>query len=324
MRVAILIPIYRRKPIADLCISRLVEQGKRLGFDVICVGDEEDKKDCSLYIVHDNLPLTTKLNHAYSKLKDYDYVIGLGSDNFASDDVLRALLEAKGDVVGFDAIHFYNWRTKQSSWHRSEGMTLGVGRKLSKKVLNKMNWQPYTMEKNRGLDTNMRNHYSSLGFVETWLTLDDYDGYLLDVKYEWNITDPNIVSNGEFQEILWQDLMTDLNSLPEPKQKQQIKHETMENKVKVRILTDRHGLVKGSVLNLKTTLANSLVRGGNAEIVIDDKPKTVEVAATKIHATKLIKKIKAAKTIKEVEALASGDDRKSVIEAAKKRINEIK
>jgi len=212
MKAVFIIPVYKRLELTRLCVTRLAEKGKQLGFDVLCVGDKEAKEYCkgAKFYECENDPLSDKLNFALSKCKKYDRVVIWGSDNFATDEVLKPLIESEKDVIGYDSIYFYSNRTKKASLYTTNKMTIGVGRSYSREVLKHFDYELYRLKQNSGLDSLAHSLYSTV-FKENVLELKD--GYLLDVKHEMNITNPLIVNIGKEVKPFWNDLIVELDRL---------------------------------------------------------------------------------------------------------------
>lgn len=275
MKAAFVIPVYKRLELTRLCVNRLVEQGSRLGFDVICVGDKEAKEYCkgANFYEHKNNPLTDKLNFALSKCKKYDRVIGWGSDNFASDNVLKPLIKSNEDVIGYDSIYFYSNRTKKASLQFSKRMTIGVGRSYSRKFLEKFNYKLYNKKADYGVDTMAFNNYN-VYFNEKVLNLQQ--GYLLDVKHEMNITNPLIVNIGQKVDPFWNDLIVELDKI-EPKDKEFIKREPIKrnNMVNIEMTKDIAGMKKGVVKQVPISTAKNLISRGLAKEVIATKKEEI-------------------------------------------------
>ena len=276
MKTVFIIPVYKRLQLTKLCVNRLVEQGNRLGFDVICVGDLEAKEHCkgAKFYEHKNDPLSDKLNYGLSKCKKYDRVVIWGSDNFATDEVLKPLIESKVDIIGYDSIYFYSNRTKKASVYTTKKMTIGVGRSYSRKVLEHFNYELYRLKQNSGLDSMAFNLYN-LHFKEKVLNLQQ--GYLLDVKHEMNITNPLIVNLGTPVEPFWHDLIVELDKI-EPRDKEFINRKKVINfnKMKtIEIIKEIAGMKAGIKKTVPVSTANNLINRGFAKEVVATKESKI-------------------------------------------------
>lgn len=259
--VTVLIPIYKRIELAKMCVSRLVEQGQRLGFSVALVGSEDDLNnfDSVEKFIHDNNSVSDKLNFAINQLRNSQKVIIWGSDNFASDDVFERLIKSKSDIAGFEKVYFYSTRTKKSTLFIPESkMSLGVGRTYSKKALEALNYEVYSSGKDKGLDTDAFNRYAGK-VKETVLKLGK--GWILDVKHEMNITSHDIVNMGQEVEPVWD---IDFSNL-EPKDAPNVPKKSKRQKVTVTITQDTHGMKVGDTRTVNPVLANELIKMGIAK-----------------------------------------------------------
>jgi len=253
----VIVPIYKRIELAKLCISRLVEQGENLGFDVMIVGTKSDldklPEGC-IKVYHDN-PVSDKLNHALSHCKDYSKVMIWGSDNFASDLAIERLFKSRSKIVGYDSIYFH--RVKDGKWSiwSTDKMTIGVGRTYSKKALEAVDYKLYDKGLNKGLDNNARKKYDK----ETTLKLGD--DWLIDVKYSSNITNHNIVDLGEECNPVGD---IDFSELVETTEKPMVKHKAIAFKpiekelVTIETIKDFSGMKKGTVKRIPKRIANNL------------------------------------------------------------------
>jgi hypothetical protein len=259
--VTVLIPIYKRIELAKMCVSRLVEQGQRLGFSVALVGSEDDLsnfEDVCKFVYEDNT-VSDKLNFAINQLRKSQKVIIWGSDNFASDDVFERLIRSKSDIAGFDKVYFYSTHTGKSSLFIPDNkMSLGVGRTYSKKALEALNYEVYSSGKDKGLDTDAFNRYSGK-VKETVLKLGK--GWILDVKHEMNITSHEIVNMGQEIEPVWD---IDFSHL-EPKDLPNVPKKSNRQRVTVTIIQNTHGMKVGDTRTVNQILAAELIKMGIAK-----------------------------------------------------------
>ena len=282
MKAVFVIPVYKRLELTRLCVNHLVEQGSILGFDVICIGDLEAKAYCkgAKFYEFDNNPLSDKLNFGLSKCKKYDRVVIWGSDNFATDEVLKPIINTDADVIGYDSIYFYSNRTKKASLFKSNKMTIGVGRSYSRKVLEFFDYKLYRKKANSGIDRMAYNLYN-LHFKEKVLNLQQ--GYLLDVKHEINITNPLIVKIGNPVEPFWHDLIKELDNI-EPKDKEFIKRKSvinLTNMKTIEIIKEVAGMKVGIKKTVPIKTAKNLINRGLAKEVATTKESKKIVTKTK-------------------------------------------
>ena len=259
----VIIPIYKRVPLALRCVNRLLEQSKRIDFDVVLVGVKDDLKhfsnDC-IKLEHDN-PVSNKLNYALQHCKDYDKVMIWGSDNFASDNAINRLFKSKSKVVGYDSIYFHSVKTGKWSRFKQKSMTIGVGRTYKKSVLQALDYKLYDEGLNKGLDSNARQKYDK----ETVLKLGN--NWILDVKFEQNITAHNIVDLGEecepIKELDFSDLV--------PTEKEQVgfknARKTIKKLVFIEVIKPFAGMDKGIEKRIPLRVAKTLIERNLVKIV---------------------------------------------------------
>ena len=266
MKVVFVIPIYKRIELSKMCVERLKKQSKKLSFDILLVGDKEELNHFRgvKKVYHQNI-VSDKLNAAIQECKGYDRVIIWGSDNFATDNILKPLINSDADIVGYDSIYFYSNRTKKASLFTTDKMSIGVGRSYSSKVLKKYGYEIYNKSANNGLDTIAFRQYQR-HFKETILKLEE--GYLLDVKHESNITSHAIVNVGKEVEPIWNDLIIELNKLI-PKENEKIKliNKKVMEKIKIEITKEVAGMEIGAQRLVKPHIAKSLISRGLAKQV---------------------------------------------------------
>ena len=147
---------------------------------VICVGDQKDDKEVckkagASWVEYKNKPLGEKWNAGFLKAKDYnpDAVLYVGSSDWVSDnwiEVTEPFLN-KFDIVGktdFNMLHYgkerkvVHWTGYQAgSWREHE--PIGIGRMLSAKFMEKVNWQPVASELNNSMDGSMIQKLNKCG-----------------------------------------------------------------------------------------------------------------------------------------------------------------
>lgn len=124
------------------------------------------------YVERANRPLGRKWNHAVQAAKtlDPDAVLIVGSDDWLSDPLLRWYAETIAQDVSFAglldeyfvdtktrrALHFPGYRTRPERGRPDRrGEPMGLGRMLSRELLTRIGWRPWSDRIERGLDGNM-------------------------------------------------------------------------------------------------------------------------------------------------------------------------
>ena len=162
------IPVYGRRPLLKYTISRL----QKAGVQVICMGHDADDQELALslgaeWITISNDPLGAKWNAGFMAARKYEPtgVLFVGSSDWVSDNYIaeaeRMLPEY--DMLGKLGCHFtdlgpsnirtVNWFGYGKGSRSYE--PIGIGRVLSTRLLNKLNWQPFDKRLSSGLDWSM-------------------------------------------------------------------------------------------------------------------------------------------------------------------------
>lgn len=178
-RVVAVIPVHERLELLPHTIRRLYWKN---GVDkVICVGDgRKEKAICiesgAYWVAHQNKPLGLKWNVGFQAAKEFkpDAVLYVGSSDWVSDnwiEVMKPHVETH-HMAGVPGCHFLdigetlrlvNWVGYKGA---RSGETIGIGRMLSRELLDKINWTPFDSDKNSSLDRSMKDKARSVGVNE--------------------------------------------------------------------------------------------------------------------------------------------------------------
>ena len=166
MKICAYLPIYKRKELAVETFRRLRNQTQALD-KIVAVGscreDRETAEECGVdYISRENQPLSNKIQAAVVYLRQFepDGIMGIGSDDWPTADWIEELspyLE-NFDIVGTDHLYFchHGVRPIELIQYRYPspryGEPMGVGRLISKRVLDKLRWELYPPGLKNGLD----------------------------------------------------------------------------------------------------------------------------------------------------------------------------
>jgi hypothetical protein len=187
----ILVPIWGREKITELCLDNLKELKKDYNIDVICVVSEQWAKIKAFekgfkYVEVENFPLGNKMNKGveYALRFDFDYLMNLGSDDLIDGrlfDLYKPHIEQKKKVFGINKVTFFDSKTKQLKRFDYKHM-IGAGRMISREVL--MKYAPiYTPDKNKCLDDNSAFNMFGVQFNE----IESEDDLIIDIKSDENI-----------------------------------------------------------------------------------------------------------------------------------------
>ena len=156
---------FRRQKILTLWCASI----ERIRRDVPCVlpvvvvSGKEDRSICANHNVYhidfNNFPISEKFNRGmqWAKGSGVDYAMVSGSDDIFSTDTIRRIISEmeKGySVIGIDSIYFYSTEGihKGKLCHLNGQRILGVGKTISKEVLERVDYRPWGVNKNWGLD----------------------------------------------------------------------------------------------------------------------------------------------------------------------------
>ena len=193
--IGIISACFGRTGIFEIFASGVQRLRQETGFDIPCVvaGDIGGADVCHEYgiehIEFPNKPLTGKFNRACQELKDrVDYVMISGTDNLLSTktfQMIQAEAEKGIDLIGLNDVYFYGMDGIQSGKFIYFGTTkvLGVGRTVSSRVLDQIDWKPWRVDRDRGIDTVMLDSVRDL--VKTSVLLEG--GFVVDLKTSWNL-----------------------------------------------------------------------------------------------------------------------------------------
>jgi len=191
-RVIAAIPVHGRHELVKLTISRLLNRNGCHA--VVCAGDAKDRKVCedagAVYIEVSNEYLGAKWNAAFMKARrlQAEAVLFMGSSDWVSDNWIPTLLPHldRYDMVGKAGCYFLDikgpeyrsysnipklcpveyrlvyWPGYKYGAYREEedvrnrdNESIGIGRLLSAKGLEKVGWKPFHDHLNNSLDRNM-------------------------------------------------------------------------------------------------------------------------------------------------------------------------
>lgn len=173
-RVIACMPVHGRRPLLKHTIRRLYD--KNGVYKVICAGDDPlDKEVClengAVWVQCENKPLGNKWNKAFEEAGAYnpDACLYVGSSDWLSDDwihVMRPYVESH-DFAGVRGMHLIDLGETKRLCHwpgyafdpRSKARALesiGIGRMLSAKLMNKLQWHPFDPRLNSSLDHSMK------------------------------------------------------------------------------------------------------------------------------------------------------------------------
>jgi hypothetical protein len=177
--VIAVVPVHGRVPLLKHTIERLLN--KNGCYKVICIGDGlEEKQLCeslgAVWVPHQNKPLGAKWNAGFKRAKDFnpDACLYVGSSDWLCNywiTLMKPHLDSY-EMVGTPGCYFLDIgnELRLVKWDGYTGAradeTIGIGRLLSKKLLDKLGWEPFDGTKDNSLDRNMKDRARALGFED--------------------------------------------------------------------------------------------------------------------------------------------------------------
>lgn len=168
-RVVAVIPVKGRLPLLKVTISRLML--KNGVYKVICVGDSEDEKELvenlgAVFVHHLNYPLGKKWNAGFMKAREYkpDACLFVGSSDWISDNWIEHCQPYMRDydMTGKPDFNLLDYGKTLRLCHwagytdpRRKGEPIGIGRLISKRILDKLGWKPMQDSLDSSLDYSM-------------------------------------------------------------------------------------------------------------------------------------------------------------------------
>lgn len=201
--IAILSCVWGRPQLTELFCKQLRRLYETYGMMPLIVGSEPSARKMAkeyglLYLNHENKPLGNKFNTGMIALNKFkpEAVMVLGSDDFISDSyVIRIREELKKgiDLIGTTDCYFYSLTLKQLGYWKGytgarTGESIGLGRTLSRKILNRCQWQPWISRYNKGLDGSMMATILRYRPIQKKISLANSGIFNVDIKGANNIT----------------------------------------------------------------------------------------------------------------------------------------
>lgn len=176
--VAAIIPVHGRIPLVKQTIHRLLLKNNLLTVICVCSSQEDIKAlagELVVIVEHENKPLGAKWNAGFVEAKKFnpDACLFVGSSDWLSDNWVSSLLPLmdKYDMVGTPGCHFLDikqgnkFRAVDWGGYLGERSTesIGIGRLLSHRIMDKIGWKPFDDTKDGSLDYSMFNRVKKAG-----------------------------------------------------------------------------------------------------------------------------------------------------------------
>jgi hypothetical protein len=163
MTIAILTPIWGRHELVRLAQHQLAIASDGLDVERWIVGSEGKMssrlaaKCGAQYVEAPNLPLGRKVNIGLRRLRRYDGVLAIGSDDLLTAGAMRRMIEhPDADICGFlDCYRYIPSRDQLLYWPGYDGERKGETagcRYYGRRLLELLEWQLWDEKRNSGLD----------------------------------------------------------------------------------------------------------------------------------------------------------------------------
>lgn len=188
-KVVAAIAVHGRLPLLEHTINRLYK--KNGCYKVVCAGDGiEERKLCeslgAVWTPRRNKPLGMKWNAAFQKARDFnpDAVVFVGSSDWLSNNwfqIMRPYIETHGFAgvpgcyladLGAE-IRLCDWTCGYAGYRQDRAdESIGIGRMLSRRLLDAIDWTPFDSVLDNSLDRSMKDR-SKLKYYEDFMVKND-------------------------------------------------------------------------------------------------------------------------------------------------------
>lgn len=180
-KVVAAIAVHGRLPLLEHTIRRLYE--KNGCYKVICAGDGQDERSLcenmdAVWVFARNKPLGRKWNAAFQKAREFnpDAVVFVGSSDWLSDNWFY-MMQPYVDTHGFSGVpgcyladlghqvRLCDWTCGYEGYRAERAdETIGIGRMLSRRLLDAIDWMPFNSELDNSLDRSMKDRSILKGY----------------------------------------------------------------------------------------------------------------------------------------------------------------
>ena len=221
LKIGILTAAYKRKELTShYCkhLSHLQEIFKNeidmtsVVVDSYRINEKAVIENNQIYFSRRNKPVSNKFNYGmnYYRDKKIDGVIILGSDNFMCEKLFKKyikIIRNNYDLIGVLDSFMYDSITDKMFYfpgytNMRHGESVGAGRMLSSKLLEKLKYTPWDMGLNKGLDGSMWKKIKQLPIEEYKILTKVNDFLMLGVKTDVFITDIKKVKTKKLDDML--------------------------------------------------------------------------------------------------------------------------
>ena len=197
MKITILTAFWKRPDVLKIFLRSIELLRESEDVDLVAVGSERDLiPEWATFVRFKNMPLSDKWNVGLQNCKDADYVIILGSDDIIDISLLKEMIKRmkKGiDFIYLTDFYLYDIRSRSGMYwggyvSERKGEGGGVGRCISKRVLQILDYQLWPNGLPKGLDAGMMDRLYYLKHTKEAISLKETDSFGIDLKGEDNLT----------------------------------------------------------------------------------------------------------------------------------------
>lgn len=186
---------------------KVLQENFRHRIDIICcVSGSEGKESKRLaegygfkYVEVPNKPLGVKMNKSLelARALNPDYCLMVGSDDLIGVKLMNRYLGIMDSGIDYTCLmdcYFFDTKTKKGLYWagytkpHNKGKAGGVGKLISKSLLDKINWNCFPPGFDRILDTGFEKQLEKVKFSEVKINLKEENLFALDIKSSNNMT----------------------------------------------------------------------------------------------------------------------------------------
>jgi len=181
-KVIAVVPVLGRLPLLEHTIRRLYD--KNDCYHVICVGHGSKERELcesleAEWVHHENQPLGAKWNKGFTAAKRFnpDACLYVGSSDWLCNQwitIMKPHLDLH-QMVGVPGMHLLDFGKTMRAvrWDGYTGSradeSIGIGRMLSGKLLDKLDWRPFSDVIDNSLDRSMKDRSRALGHADVMI-----------------------------------------------------------------------------------------------------------------------------------------------------------
>ena len=199
MKIVVLTAIWQRHELFKIFMDGFERAKQNTDHELILVTvGSENIEFSDNHVESANQPLSDKWQNGMNKVKSLnpDYVLMLGSDDVICSnllDVYTPEMEKGIDLIGLIDCYFldarintlYHW-IGYTNHRRNE--SIGMARMISKRLLNRIDWNIWDKGLRKGLDASMMRNFKRVEYSEKMFNCIDENIAAIDIKTDLNVS----------------------------------------------------------------------------------------------------------------------------------------